>query len=97
MDYRLGKSLRIIERGQTVKLECPKCKKKVLFSVFTNNDTKLTASLPFITNEDVYFLVCPECAGVFGVDNGKGKNFKNGEKLAIGNFDLNELKEFKSK
>lgn len=97
MDYRLGKSLRIIERGQTVELECPKCKKKVLFSVFTNNDTKLTASLPFITNEDVYFLVCPECAGVFGVDSVKGKNFKNGKKLAIGNFDLNELKEFKAK
>lgn len=97
MDYRLGKSLRITERGQTTELECPKCKKKVVFSVFTNNDTKLVSSLPFIKNEDIYFLVCPECAGVFGVDTAKGKNFKKGEKLAIGNYDLKELKEFSAK
>ena len=36
----------------------------------------------------------PECASVFGVDNKKGVNFKNGEKLAIGNYDLKELKKF---
>ncbi len=97
MDYRLGKSLRIIERGETLKLECPKCNKKVAFSVFTNADAKLISSLPFISCEDVYFLVCPECAGVFGVENSKGRTFNKGEKLAIGNFDLKELKEFKTK
>ena len=94
MEYRLGKSKRILEAGQTVKLECPNCKRKVNFSVFSNMNTSLIPSLPLVKLENVYFLVCPECASVFGVDNKKGVNFKNGEKLAIGNYDLKELKKF---
>lgn len=94
MEYRLGKGKRIFEQGQTTALECPNCKNKVQFSVFTNLDTKLIPQLPVVKFENVYFLVCPECGSVFGVDNKKGVNFKNGEKLAIGNYDLKELKKF---
>lgn len=94
MEYRLGKDKRIAKQGQTVVLECPKCKNKVNFSVFTNANFCLKSEFPIVKIEDVYFLVCPECAGVFGVDNAKGKSFKKGEILSIGNYDLNELKEF---
>ena len=94
MEYRLGKSKRILEAGQTVKLECPNCKRKVNFSVFSNMNTSLIPSLPLVKLENVYFLVCPECAAVYGVDSSKGKALKNGEQLAIGNYDLKELKAF---
>ena len=94
MEYRIGKDKRIKSLGQTTLLECPKCKSKVKFSVFTNANISLKPGLPVIKIEDVYFLVCPKCAGVFGVDNAKGKSFKKGEELSIGNYDLKELKKF---
>ena len=94
MEYRLGNYRRIKSNGDTVTLTCPKCNHKVNMGVFSNAETRLTAELPFVTKGDVFFLVCPECAGVFGVDETKGKNFTKGEKLAIGNFDLKELKHF---
>ena len=43
----------------------------------------------------MYFLVCPNCAAVFGVDEKKGDDFKKGSPLSIGNFDLKDLKPFK--
>ena len=94
MEYRLGKDKRISSQGQTALLECPKCKNKVNFSVFTNANLSLKPEFPVLKIEDVYFLVCPKCGGVFGVDNSKGKSFKKGEELAIGNYDLKELKKF---
>lgn len=95
MEYRIGKSLKINEQGQTVELVCPSCNKKVNFSVFSNRNPELIAKMPFISNENIFFLICPECAAVFGVDNNKAKVFSKGEKLAIGNYDLKELKAFK--
>lgn len=95
MEYRIGKDKRLSEIGQTDTLVCPKCKSKVKFSVFSNKDLSLTTKLPLVKIQDVFFLVCPECAGIFGVDNAKGKEFKNGEALAIGNYDLKELTQFK--
>ena len=96
MEYRLGKGKRIFEQGQTTALECPNCKNKVQFSVFTNLDTKLIPQLPVVKFENVYFLVCPKCSAVFGVDNQNGKLFRKGEKLAIGDFDLKDLKDSSS-
>lgn len=96
MEYRLGTDKRIKDRGTTCDLECPKCKNKVRFQVFTNMDTRLTAKLPLIDVKTIYFLVCPKCASIFTVDESKGDNFRAGEKLAIGNFDLKNLKEFKN-
>lgn len=94
MEYRLGKSKRIYEEGTTVPLECPNCKNRVSFSVFSNLNTRLIPQLPVVKLENVYFLVCPKCASIYGVDRQKGVNFKNGEKLSIGNYDLKELKKF---
>ena len=95
MEYRIGKDKRISDIGQTDTLVCPKCKNKVKFSVFSNKDLNLLTKLPLLKIQDVFFLVCPECAGVFGVNNSKGKEFKKGEPLAIGNYDLTELEQFK--
>ena len=93
MEYRIGNAKKIKEHGLTALLTCPKCQKKVQFSVFSNGETTLSAEPPFVGNGNVYFLVCPECSAVFGVDESKGDLFKK-DKLGIGNFDFIELKEF---
>ncbi|MCR5208272.1 MAG: CpXC domain-containing protein [Eubacterium sp.] len=97
MDYRLGNNKKIKEVGHTVDIVCPKCSHKVKLSVFSNAELRLTPELPIVSNGTVYFLVCPSCGAVFGVDEDKGNIFKKGEKLAIGNFDLKELKSFHEK
>lgn len=97
MEYRLGNSLRIKSRGDTVELTCPKCKEKVQFGVFSNFERRLAPKITLLDCNTVYFLVCPECAAVFTVDETKGDSFKKGQKLSIGNFDLKMLKEFKTK
>lgn len=94
MKYRLGNSIKMFDKGKTIELECPNCKKEVEFSMFSNRDTKLTSNFPLIKTENVYLLVCPRCSSCYTVDNAKGKTFEKGEKLAIGNFDLKELKEY---
>lgn len=95
MEYKLGNYRKIKSSGDTVELTCPTCNKKVNMGVFSNKETRLTAEMPFVESGIVYFVVCPECAGVFGVDETKGNNFTKGEKLSIGNFDLKELKKYK--
>ena len=95
MEYRLGNSKKIHSQGETAPLVCPHCQNSVNMAVFTNSDSRLIAELPLIKTGKVYFLVCPSCSSVFGVDEAKGKTFKKGEKLAIGNFDLKELQEFR--
>ena len=97
MEYRLGTRLRIKEKGETVELQCPHCNKKVKFGVFSNMDTHLIPEFPLIDSTRIYFLVCPKCASIYTVDENKGDEFTKGEKLAIGNFDLKTLKEFKPK
>lgn len=97
MEYKIGKSLRIQEQGQTTDLTCPECNKKVKFSVFSNKNPELISDIPFIKNDNVYFLICPECAGIFGVDKTKGDIFSKDEKLAIGNYDLTKLNIFNPK
>ena len=94
MEYRLGNSDKVYDHGETVKIECPKCGNTVNFSVFTNFDMRLAVKFPPVAMKNVYFLVCPRCAGAFTVDGEKGKTFKKGEKLAIGNYDLKELEKF---
>lgn len=97
MEYRLGNSLRIKSRGETLELTCPHCNKNVNFSVFSNYERRLAVKPTLLDCNTVYFLICPECASVFTVDEAKGNSFKKGEKLSIGNFDLKTLKEFKEK
>lgn len=97
MEYRLGNSLRVKSSGETLELTCPNCNKKVNFGVFSNMDRRLVADISLLNCKTVYFLVCPECASVFTVDEAKGDSFKKGQKLSIGNFDLKTLKEFKTK
>lgn len=94
MEYRLGNSLRVKSKGESLELTCPSCGKKVHFGVFSNMDRRLAAKITLLDCKTVYFLVCPECAGVFTVDESKGDSFKKGQKLSIGNYDLKPLKEF---
>lgn len=97
MEYRLGNSLRVKSRGETVELTCPHCKKEVKFGVFSNFERRLAPKITLLDCNTVYFLVCPECTSIYTVDEAKGDSFKKGEKLSIGNFDLKTLKEFKEK
>ena len=97
MEYRLGNSLKIKSRGDTVELTCPNCDKKVRFGVFSNFERRLAPKITLFNCNTVYFLVCPECASVYTVDESKGDSFKKEQKLSIGNFDLKTLKQFKEK
>lgn len=97
MEYRLGNSTKIKAGGDTVELTCPNCEKKVQFGVFSNAERRFAPKITLLDCSTVYFLVCPECACVFTVDQAKGDCFKKGHKLSIGNFDLKTLKEFKPK
>jgi DNA-directed RNA polymerase subunit RPC12/RpoP len=93
MEYRLGNSKEINEIGNTSPLVCPKCNKKSSFMLLSNGETRLSADFPFVSSGTVYFLVCPECSSVFGIDEDKGDLFKK-DKLVVGNFDFKELKPF---
>ena len=94
MKYSLGNSRRIRAEGETVEITCPKCSKKVNFSIFTNLNTDVVAKFPVLKFNNVYFAVCPNCSSAFAIDEAQGKEFKKGEKLAIGDFDLKELTPF---
>lgn len=96
MEYRLGNSLRIKSRGETLETICPKCRKTVNFGIFSNFERRIVPKITLLDCNTVYFLVCPECAGIFTVDQQKGDEFKSGNKFAITDTDLTELKEFKS-
>lgn len=95
MEYRLGNNLKIKDIGETLTLECPNCGNKVKFRLFSNNELRLRSDFPFAKSGKVFFLVCPDCAAVYTVDEAKGKNFAKGEKLSIGDFDFKTLKPFK--
>ncbi len=95
MDYKLGNNKKIKDIGKTNNIECPKCGKKVHFSVFSNANIDVVPSLPIIKSSNVYFLVCPSCAEIFTVDEKIGDEFKNGKTLVIGNYDLKNLSKFK--
>lgn len=86
-----------IKEEKQFQLFCPECKNKVNFGVFSNFERRLAVKPTLLDCQTVYFLVCPECASVFTVEEARGKAFQKGEKLSIGNFDLKPLKEFKSK
>ncbi len=94
MEYRLGNSIRIEDVGQSTELTCPKCNRKVKLSIFSNFNARLTAEFPLLKTENIYFLVCPECSALFGINEEKGINYTKGEPLSIGNYDLKELKKF---
>ena len=67
---------------------------KLCRSFVRNAKMDLIPKFPVVKNSTVYFLVCPVCSSAFGVREDIGKTFEKGEKLSIGNFDLEELDEF---
>ena len=97
MEYRLGNSKYVKSRGETTELICPNCNKKVKFSVFSNFERRLAPKITLFDCRTVYFLVCPECASVFTVNESNGDHFKKGNKLSIGNYDFKKLEEFERK
>lgn len=94
MNYKLGNSKYIKPLGETEELTCPKCNSKVKLSVFSNFEARAISKLPLVKTGNVYFLICPSCSAVYGVDESNGKTFKNGEKFAILQGDLKSLKEY---
>ena len=95
MEYKLGNSLRVKSRGTTNPICCPKCNEQVSFGVFSNFERKLAVKPTLFDLNTVYFLVCPNCAGVFTVDQNVGESFVEGNEDAINTVDLTYLKEFK--
>lgn len=95
MEYRVGNSKKVKSKGDTYSLICPKCKKLSEFGVFSNFKRELTAEFPPIDYSTVYFLVCPNCAEIFTVDEAVAKEFAKGAREAITEKDLKQLKPFK--
>ncbi len=95
MEYRLGNSLRVKDKGETDEMECPCCKNKVKLRLFRNTDVRLISSYPLLKATGVYFLICPKCASVYTVDEDQGDLLASGQKYAVGSFDLKKLKEFR--
>ncbi len=95
MEYRLGNSLRVKDKGETDAIACPSCQNKVSFRVFRNMDVRLTAQYPLLKATGVYFLVCPKCAEIFTIDEDQGDLLVKGQKYAVGPFDLKRLNRFK--
>ncbi len=94
MEYRLGNANKIKDKGQLSKpLECPNCKNEVIFSVFSNGETRLDAKT-FIKTGNVYFLICPKCASVFTMDESLGKSLKKKDTV-VWTSDLLNPEEFK--
>ena len=48
MEYRLGNSLRVKSRGETVELTCPHCNKDVKFGVFSNFERRLAPKITLL-------------------------------------------------
>lgn len=76
MEFRLGNSRWVHQRGETVSIICPECKNKVNFGVFSNFERHLAVKATLLDCKTVYFLVCPECASVFTVEEARGKAFQ---------------------
>ena len=94
MEYRLGNSIRIKSKGETVKLKCPNCEKEVQFGVFSNFERRLDPE-KILDLKTVYFLICPNCTSVYTVDEVTGNEFTKGRQDAIDTCDFKDLKEFK--
>lgn len=94
MDYKLGNSKYIKALGETQEICCPKCKNNVKLSVFSNFEARAIPKLPLVKTGNIYFLVCPSCSAIYGVDSNNAKAFKNGTEYAILQGDLKELEEY---
>lgn len=96
MEYRLGNAKKVKEKGETIEITCPNCKKLVKFGVFSNFERRLAVKkIPFDC-QTIYFLVCPECASIYGVDEEIGEAFSKGSQLVILDNTLKPLKSFKT-
>ncbi len=94
MEYRLGNAKKIKAKGELPKaLECPKCHKEVIFSLFSNGETRLNPET-IIKSGTVYFLICPECASAFTMDSSLAKSIKKDDTV-LWKSDILELEAFK--
>lgn len=94
MEYRLGNSKKIKQKGDTAEIKCPKCGKLGQFGIFSNLDTRLIPCFPLVNVDTVYFAVCPNCASIFGTDKDSYKAFTKGDMSAINTDKLFDLLEF---
>lgn len=95
MEYKIGNSRFVKPRGNTYLLRCPNCDKLSEFGVFSNYKRTIVPHFPPIDCNTVYFLVCPNCASIYTVDEKIGDDFKSGNREDISEKDLKPLKEYK--
>lgn len=90
MEYKLGNSRIIKDKGNTSVITCPKCSQEVKLGVFSNFERRLAIKPSLLDLNTVFFLVCPNCAALYTVDESLGEKFANGE-IQISADDLTEL------
>lgn len=94
MEYRLGNSRKIKSKGKEAELVCPNCNKEVQFGIFSNLERKIVFKPNLLDINTVYFLVCPNCAAIYTVDEEIGNEFIK-YNVPINPDELTILKEFK--
>lgn len=94
MEYRLGNSRKIKTKGKEVCLVCPNCNKETAFGLFSNLERKIVIKPNLLDLKKVYFLVCPNCAAIYTVDEEIGNEFVK-YNVPINPEELTRLKEFK--
>lgn len=94
MEYRLGNSRKIKSKGKVLELVCPNCNKEVQFGIFSNLERKIVIKPNLLDLNTVYFLVCPNCAEIYTVDEEIGNEYIK-YNVPINPEELTKLKEFK--
>lgn len=94
MEYRLGNSRKIKVKDRELKLVCPECKQEVSFGIFSNLERKLVLKPNLLDLNNIYFLVCPNCAAIYTVEEEIGNEFVK-YNVPINPEELTRLKEFK--
>ncbi len=90
MAIKTGEKLITKNHGKSNLVVCPDCGKEVNFSLFENID--LSSVALFLKKKSGCFAVCPQCAGVFGVNENFIHEKERGTACAMTQSDLEKLK-----
>lgn len=77
MEFRLGNSRWVHQRGETVSIVCPECKNKVNFGVFSNFERHLAVKATLLDCKNVYFLYALNVHLFLQLKKQEDKPFKN--------------------
>lgn len=94
MEYRLGNFKKVKTTGKSVSTICPKCDSQIDTQLFYNGCLRLKSDFPLLDGENIYFLVCPHCSAIHGVNSQLGNKIARGKVTSVDKAELKELQPF---